>query len=82
MKTARRHAVATLIGAALLHSRQLPLAARLAAGAAYGVAAGLLLHEHAAVTGTVMVAIWVATVWLPSSGRAAGEAHHRDDPRQ
>jgi hypothetical protein len=34
-----------LVGAALLRSRQWPLTMRLAAGALYGVAAGLLLRD-------------------------------------
>ena len=60
----QQRTVATLISTALLRPRQLPLVARLATGAAYGVAAGLILHEHATVAGTVMIAVWVATVWI------------------
>jgi hypothetical protein len=82
MNDARRHTVATLIGAALLRSRQLPIAARLATGAAYGVAAGLLLHEHAGVAGAVMVAIWIATVRSPSCMRAPRGARNGDNAPQ
>jgi hypothetical protein len=57
-----------------------PLATRLAAGALYGMVAGALLHDHAGVAGAVMVAVWVATVWLPSSIRAPGEARHNPAP--
>jgi hypothetical protein len=81
MNDARRHTVATLLGAALLRSRQLPMAARLATGAAYGVAAGVLLHEHAGVAGAVMVAIWIATV-RSSCVSARGEARDRDNAPQ
>lgn len=63
----------TLIGAALQRSRHLSLTMRLAAGAFYGVAAGALLHDHASIAGAVMVAVWTATVWLPTSIRAPGE---------
>ena len=63
-----------LISAVLLRSRHLPLMTRLAAGAVYGVAAGLLLHDDILVAGIAMVAIWIATVWLPTSIRAPGEA--------
>ncbi len=62
-----------LIGA-LLRSRHLPLMTRLAAGAFYGVAAGLLLHDNANVAAIAMVAIWIATAWLPTSIRAPGES--------
>ena len=78
----RQRTVATLIGAALLRSRQLPLTARLAVGAAYGVAAGLLLHEHASVAGAVMVAVWIATVWLPTSLRTRDRNRGRSDTHQ
>ncbi len=60
--------------AALLSLRHLPLTTRLAAGALYGVTAGALLHENAGVAGAVMVAVWIATVWPPTSIRAHGEA--------
>jgi hypothetical protein len=63
-----------LIGAALLRSRHLSLIARLAAGAFYGATAGALLHDHASIAGAVMVAVWTATVWLPTSIRAPGDA--------
>jgi hypothetical protein len=63
-----------LIGAARLHSRHVSLMTRLAAGAFYGVVAGALLHDHASIAGAVMVAVWTATVWLPTSIRAPGEA--------
>ena len=68
MIEAQQHGTGTaLIGAALLRSRHLPLTTRLAAGALYGVAAGILLRDHASVAGTVMVAVWIVTVWLPIS---------------
>jgi hypothetical protein len=63
-----------LIGATLVRSRHLSLMTRLAAGAFYGVTAGALLHDHAGIAGAVMVAVWTATVWLPTSIRAPGEA--------
>jgi hypothetical protein len=56
------------------------LATRLAAGALYGMIAGALLHDHAGVAGAVMVAVWVATVWLPSSIGAPGEAPRNRAP--
>ena len=68
---------AALGGASLLRSRHLALATRLAAGAFYGVVAGALLHDHASIAGAVMVAVWTATVWLPTSIRAPGEARTR-----
>ena len=78
MNAAQQHRTGdALIGAALLRSRHLPLTTRLAAGAVYGVAAGVLLHDNAQVAGIVMVAIWIATVWLPTSIRAPGEARPR-----
>ncbi len=74
MKEARQHrTVAALVGTALLRSRHWPLTTRLAAGAIYGVAAGLLLHDDARVAALAMVLIWIATVWLPTSIRAPGE---------
>ncbi len=75
MNAAQQHRTGNaLIGAALLRSRHLPLTTRLAAGAVYGIAAGLLLHDDVQVAGIAMVAIWIATVWLPASIRAPGEA--------
>lgn len=74
MNTAQQHHTdAAPSGAALLRSRHLSLATRLAAGAFYGVVAGALLHDHASIAGAVMVAVWTATVWLPTSIRAPGE---------
>ena len=55
--------------AALLSLRHLPLTTRLAGGAVYGIAAGLLLHDNASVAGIAMVAIWIATVWPLSAYR-------------
>lgn len=52
-------------GAALLSLANLPLATRLAAGAAYGIAAGLLLHDDARVAAIAMIVIWIATVCQP-----------------
>jgi len=69
-----QHSSDARIRAALLRTRHLSLATRLAAGTFYGVAAGILLHDHASIAGAVMVAIWMATVWLPTSIRAPGEA--------
>lgn len=56
---------ATVVAAALLRMRHSSPALRLAAGAVYGVAAGMLLHDDARVAGAAMVAIWIATVWRP-----------------
>ncbi len=74
MNEAQQHQTGHALIGALLCSRHLPLTTRLAAGAFYGVAAGLLLHDNANAAGIAMVAIWTATVWLPTSIRAPGEA--------
>ncbi len=75
MNEAQQHRTYTAPnGAGLLSLRHLPLTTRLAAGAFYGVTAGALLHDHASIAGAVMVAVWTATVWLPTSIRAPGEA--------
>ena len=60
----------------------LSLTTRLAAGAFYGVAAGALLYDHASIAGAVMVAVWTATVWLPTAIRAPGETRTRDADAQ
>ena len=62
----QHHPDAAPAGAALLSLTHLPLATRLAVGAGYGIAAGLLLHDHARIAAIAMVAIWLATVWRGS----------------
>lgn len=66
MNTQQHSTHAAPAGAALLSLAHLPLATRLAAGAGYGIAAGLLLHDHARIAAIAMVAIWLATVWRGS----------------
>lgn len=52
-----------VIGALLLSRRHRPLTLWLLATLTYGAVAGLLLHDHPAVAGAVVMGVWVAAVW-------------------